>query len=96
MTIHDFIKARKYLIWWVKDYDKLNAESIVEATLNYGDWDDFKLLVKILGMKKVARIFRAKSKLSAMGRSNYSGKTKDFFARYFDKYAPRNTYRRAN
>jgi hypothetical protein len=23
MTIHDFIKKRKYLIWWVKDYDKL-------------------------------------------------------------------------
>ncbi len=36
-TIHDFIKKRKHLIWYVKDYDKLSPESIVEATLNYGN-----------------------------------------------------------
>lgn len=29
MTIHDFIKKRKHLIWYVKDYNKLSAESIV-------------------------------------------------------------------
>ena len=96
MTIHDFIKKRKYLIWWVKDYDHLSAASIVEATLNYGDWDDVQKLIKILGMKRVARIFREKSKLSPMGRCNYAEKTKHFFATYFNKYAPRDTYRRAN
>jgi hypothetical protein len=87
MTITDFIKERKYLIWWVKDYDRLNAESIVEATLNYGDWDDVQTLIKILGIKKVAQIFREKSQPSAMGRQNYSIKTKHYFTLYFDKYA---------
>lgn len=53
MTIHDFIKKRQYLIWWVDDYDRLSAEAIVEATLNYGDWDDVQTLIKILGFKKV-------------------------------------------
>ena len=37
MTIHDFIKERKHLIWWVSDYDALDDAAIVEATLNYGD-----------------------------------------------------------
>lgn len=96
MTIHDFIKKRKYLIWWVKDYDRLSAASIVEATLNYGDWDDVQKLIRILGIKKMAAIFRAKSKKSAMGRCNYSEKTKHFFAGYFNKYAPGNTQHRAS
>jgi len=87
MTIHDFIKARKHLIWWVKDYDKLKAESIVEATLNYGDWDDVQTLIKILGIKKVAKIFREKSKPSPMGRQNYGEKTKYYFTLYFNKHA---------
>lgn len=87
MTIHDFIKKRKYLIWWVKDYDKLKAESIVEATLNYGDWDDVQALIKILGIKKTAKIFRAKSKPSKIGRQNYHAATKHYFTLYFNKHA---------
>ena len=57
-----FIKKRPYLIWWVKKYEALDAAAIVEATLNYGDWDDVRELIKILGMKETARIFREKSK----------------------------------
>lgn len=87
MTIHDFIKKRKHLIWWVRDYDSLNAESIVEATLNYGDWDDVQTLIKIMGIKKVAKIFREKSKPSKIGRQNYFPKTKHYFNLYFNKHA---------
>ncbi|MBI2436450.1 MAG: hypothetical protein HYV41_01750 [Candidatus Magasanikbacteria bacterium] len=87
MTMHEFIKERPYLIWWVKNYDKLSAESIVEATLNYGDWDDVQILIKILGIKKVARIFREKSKPSKMGRQNYFPEVKNYFSLYFNKYA---------
>lgn len=86
-TIHSFIKKRKYLIWYVKDYDKLSAESIVEATLNYGDWDDVQTLIKILGMKKTAEIFHRKSIKSKFGRTNYAPKTINFFTLYFKKYA---------
>ena len=88
-TIHDFIKARKSLIWWVPNYDQLDAEAIVEATLNHGNWDDVQDLIKILGLEKTAQIFRLKSQPSAIGRQNYSIKTKAFFTRFFDKYAPR-------
>jgi hypothetical protein len=85
--IINFIKKRPHLIWYVKDYDALSDESIVEHTLNYGDWDDVQKLLSILGIKKTAAIFRAKSKPSKMGRQNYTIKTKNFFTLYFNKYA---------
>src|SRR3989339_2183842 len=85
-TIHDFIKKRKYLIWWVADYDKLNAEAIVEATLNYGDWEDVQELFAIMGIKEVAKIFRKKSRPSKMGRQNYFPITKNYFTLYFKKH----------
>ena len=87
MDIHDFIKKRKHLIWWVKDYDKLGPESIVEATLNYGDWDDVQTLIKIMGIKEVAKIFREKSQPSKIGRQNYHPDIKHYFNLYFDRYA---------
>jgi len=82
--LHDFIKKRKHLIWYVKDYDKLNAEAIVEATLNYGDWDDVQKLIKILGIKRMAKIF---VKQAAQTRCNYKAQTKHYFGLYFHKYA---------
>jgi len=87
MTINDFIKKRKHLIWYVKNYDKLSPESIVEATLNYGDWNDVQTLIKIMGVKKVARIFSAKSKPGKSGRTNYRPEVKNYFQLYFNKYA---------
>lgn len=86
MTTQDFIKKRKQLVWWTKNHADLSEESIVEATLNYGNWDDVQKLIKIMGIKTVASIFRKKSSKS-LGRQNYSKKTKQYFTRYFDKYA---------
>jgi hypothetical protein len=88
MTIHEFIKKRPYLIWYVKDLDNLSEESIVEHTLNYGDWKDVQTLIKILGMEKTAEIFRRKSTPSPAGRQNYHPQIKHYFTLYFDKYAP--------
>jgi len=87
MTIHQFIKTRSHLIWYVKNLDKLSEESIVEHVLNYGDWDDVQKMIKILGIKKTAKIFHAKSKLSKMGRTNYRPEIINYFSLYFNKYA---------
>jgi len=87
MTIHQFIKKRPYLIWYVKNLDKLSEASIVEHVLNYGDWNDVQKMIKILGIKKTAKIFRAKSKLSKMGRTNYRPEIINYFSLYFNKYA---------
>ena len=53
------MKARKHLVWYVKNPEDLNIESIVEHTLNYGDWKDVQKLIKIAGIKK-AHHFRLK------------------------------------
>lgn len=88
MTIHEFIKNRPYLIWYVNDYDSLNEDSIVEHTLNYGDFDDVKKLIEIMSVEKVAEIFRRNSDNNNF-RSNYDDKIKNYFNLYFDKYTPR-------
>lgn len=87
MNIHAFIKKRPYLIWYVNDYDALDAAAVVEATLNYGDWADVQELIGILGVREVAQIFREKSASSAIGRSNYRPEVAHYFRLYFAKYA---------
>jgi hypothetical protein len=83
-TIQEFIKQRPHLIWYVKDFDKLNDESIVEHTLNYGSWDDVEKLIQILGVKKTAEIF---NKQINQRRVNYDAKILNYFKLYFSKYA---------
>ncbi|NCO44412.1 hypothetical protein GW889_02700 [Candidatus Berkelbacteria bacterium] len=82
----EYIKNHPYLIWWVKKYDQLDNEAIVEAILNYGDWDDVEFIIKTLGMKKVATIFRAQTDPGRM-RCNYYKLTKNYFTLYFNRYA---------
>ena len=83
MTLESFIRKRPYLIWYTKNYAGLSAESIVEATLNYGDWDDVQKLIKILGIKRTARIFE---KDTHRARVNYHPKTVHFFHLYFNRH----------
>lgn len=82
--IHNFIKKRPYLIWYTKNLNKLSQEAIVEAVLNYGDFDDVKETISILGIKKTAAIFK---KESNKPRSNYRPEIKNYFTLYFNKYA---------
>jgi hypothetical protein len=83
MDIHDFIKQKPYLVWHVKNLDNLSEESIVEHTLNYGDFDDVRKLFEILTIEKVAEIFRKQIKKK---RSNYTPKVKNYFTLLFNKY----------
>ena len=85
--LNDFIRKRKYLVWYVSDYDALSVETIVEATLNYGDWDDVQALIKIMGIRGVAGVFRTQSQPSKVGRQNYFPEVKNYFGLYFDMYA---------
>lgn len=84
MTIHSFIKKRPYLIWWTRDFEHLSNEAIVEAVLNYGDFDDAQKMISILGIKQVARIFR---KQARQKRCNLRQEIKNYFGLYFKRYA---------
>ena len=84
-AIHDFIAARKHLVWYVKDHRALNEEAIVEATLNYGNWNDVQEMIRILGMGRVAEIFR-KQMVTGRQRGNYYPEVAHYFNLYFNKY----------
>ncbi len=82
--VHDFIKERPHLIWWTKDYKNLSEKAVVEATLNYGDFDDVKKLINILGIKKTASLFHEGANQK---RCNYGPDIKHYFTLYFEKHA---------
>jgi len=84
MTVANFLKSRPHLLWYVEDKSKVSTGAAVEAVLNYGDWADVQKLMKIVGLKKVAGIFIKQSKQK---RCNYNPRTKNYFTRYFQKYA---------
>ena len=86
MTIQEFIKKRKNLVWYVKRPEKLNEKAIIEAVLNYGDWNDVQEMIKILGIKKVSKIFKEEIKKK---RCNYFSDIKNYFNLYFKKYEKR-------
>ncbi len=84
MSIKSFIKDRPYLIWYTKNYDNLSDEAIVEAVLNYGDFKDVKEITNIMGIKRIAEIFRKKI---TEKRCNLRPEIKNYFSLYFNKYA---------
>lgn len=84
MNIKNFVKRRLYLFWYIDDVEHLSEEAIVEGVLNYGDFEDIKKLISILGLKRVARIFKKQLKHK---RVNYDDKIINYFKLYFDKYA---------
>ncbi|MEM0995280.1 MAG: hypothetical protein AAF847_01935 [Bacteroidota bacterium] len=81
-----------YLFWWVPESAKINlsSESWVEAILSYGTEEQITLLFKVIGLKKVADIFRDQTSADRM-RINYRNRTKHFFNLYFDRHVPRNS-----
>jgi hypothetical protein len=84
MKIQDFAQKRPHLFWYLNDFKSLSEEAIVEAVLNLGTWEDTQELIKILGIKKTASIFKKKA---SMKRNNFRPEIKNYFKMYFKKYA---------
>ena len=57
MTVNAIIKDKPYLAWYVKDVEKLTEDSVLEHVLNYGNWDDVQLFIKIKGVEGTADLF---------------------------------------
>lgn len=82
-AIKNIIRTKPYLFWYMNDLENLSEESIVEAVLNKGDFDDFIKLLDALGVEKTAQIFH---KQIAMKRKNYSAKAENYFRLFFEKH----------
>lgn len=83
-AVKRILKKNPSLVWWVKDKDSLNLRSATEAILNFGDWDEFKILVKSSGMKTIKRMVESETK---MPRCNYRPEVIGFFRDYFRRHA---------
>lgn len=86
----NFLRAKAGLWWWVKDINGLSDAALLEGILNYGNWSDVLTVFKILGLKKVASIFK---KQTAGSRVNYRPQTLNYFKLYFKEYASGNSKR---
>lgn len=84
MSVGDFVRKKKHLFWSTKNYDGLSNAAVVEGILNYGDMNDVRELITLLGIEEVARIFRENTNRA---RVNYDPKIVNYFSLYFQKYA---------
>ena len=81
--LQEFIKKRPHLIWYVKDYAALDERSIVEHVLNYGTWEDFKEMIRIIGIGRGAQVFRESA---FRPRTNYYPEVRRYFDLYFNAH----------
>jgi len=84
VSAQNLIRQNPSLIWHTKSYDQLPIESIAEAIFNYGTWQEFLQLKKILGTQNLAQTF---AKLDNMARNNLLPIYRNYFRHYFRHYA---------
>jgi hypothetical protein len=56
-TLLELFYKKPYLAWYIKDVKKVSKNSLLEHILNYGDWDDYLIAEKAIGIKTVKAIF---------------------------------------
>ena len=87
--IKQFIREHSNLFWYTPEDQKENIskEFLVETILNYGDMSAVRQLMKLLGIKKAARLFFDSIQLSERRKGNYHELTINFFTLFFRRYA---------
>lgn len=71
-------------MWYTKNFDNLSSESIVESVLTSGDWQDFLTIKDIFGLENLSDIFET---IDSKKRNNLRPQTRNYFSKYFEKYA---------
>ena len=84
--IKSFIRDKSNLFWYTPESKKedISPEFLVETILNYGNLDDIRKLIKIIGLIEMSRIF-----FSAEGRQkmNYYPEIYNYFSLFFKRNA---------
>jgi hypothetical protein len=81
-----FIRRNSNLFWHTPEDRKedISPEFLVETILNFGNLDEIRALIKIMGKKKVSKIFFDAEERKRM---NYYPEIYNFFSLYFKRYA---------
>ncbi|MDD2916278.1 MAG: hypothetical protein PHH70_00330 [Candidatus Gracilibacteria bacterium] len=81
--LQQFALEHKMFWWWVSDVTKLDEESIVEGTLTYGDMEDKKTLMNLMGKRAFASCFETLSK--SRRAQNIEPRTLSYWSHYLAK-----------
>lgn len=82
MVVNSIIKDKPYLAWYIKYPEKMSEGSVLEHVLNYGNWDDVQLFIKIKGKEATAELF---NKSLSNKRINYQPEIRSYFSRYLNR-----------
>ncbi|MCF8296733.1 MAG: hypothetical protein K9J13_04235 [Saprospiraceae bacterium] len=84
--IKKIISENAHLFWYTPDDQKedISHEFLVETILNYGNLDDIRQLINVMGIKEVSSVF---FKLEGRKKLNYYPEIYNFFSLLFKKYA---------
>ncbi len=88
--VKDFIRRHSSLFWYTPDdkKDDISPELLVETILNYGELDDVRELIRIVGIQEVSRyFFMAKERK----KLNYYPEIYNFFNHFFLRHAQRDS-----
>jgi hypothetical protein len=84
MNLKTFVKSRSHLFWYIGDLNEISEDFVLEQVLNFGNFEDVKLLLKIIGIEKASSIFNRQIRKK---RCNYRPEIKNYFKLYFKEYA---------
>ncbi len=86
--IKQFIREHSALFWYTPEDKKeeISHELLIETTLNYGELNDIKRLVEIMGMERISEVF---FNLEGRKKLNYYPEIFHYFSLLFRKYAHR-------
>lgn len=82
-TFVDFKKRHKHFFWWIKDVSKIDEASMIEATLTYGNMEERKELMNILGKANFRANFEALMK--SRRAKNLEPRTLAYWSRYLSR-----------
>jgi hypothetical protein len=87
--IKAFIREHSNLFWYTPEDKKeeISNEFLVETILNYGDMNDVRKLIKIIGIGRLSEIF---SGLQGRKILNYYPEIYNFFSILIKRYAHSN------
>lgn len=87
--IKSFINAHHNLFWYIPEDKKedISQELLVETIFNYGDLNDIKQLISILGFEQLSEIYY---KIKGRKQLNYYPEIFNLFSLVINKYAQRN------
>lgn len=85
--IKEFIHQHSNLFWYTPEDKKeeISPEFLVESILNYGDLNDVRNLIQIMGIEQLSEVFNS---IQGRKKLNYYPEIYHFLSVLIKRYAP--------